>query len=1048
MKRVKLLFLCVLHALFFLAFEDIGIAQSKLLKGTVLDESNLPLPGATVKVDGTNVHTTTGPDGKFELSLPSKNDGTFTVQFLGYVDTKVKIGNQTEFNVIMEPDRMALQEAVVSAGYGTMRKSDITGALTSVIVDDVTSRRVTSIDQLLSGRAAGVVVTQGSAAPGGAIKIRIRGTSSLRGDNEPLYVVDGSILQADAMADPLSTYGQNKGNATQEGQNPLSMINPQDIESIEILKDASATAIYGSQGANGVVLITTKQAGKGKMSIKYNGTFTVSTLAKKLELLSLQEYVDFRNALYLANGNTTDKMDMTNLVETDWQERIFQPSFSQVHRLSIMGNNKGTNYYIAGGFSDRNGLVSTTGLDQQDLRVNLKQKLNDYINLTSNTMLSRTVNNMTTGANLNGNASLLYQVLAKGPYEGNYNADGIFDESSVLETPLTWLDNYDDETEEFRVNSVLGIDAKLTKWLTWSNKLTIDYRSSSRLRWYGPGTYQGNLANGQASLAEMRTFTYNVESLLQFNKKFASFHNISGTAGIVFNDKTYKFNGAVGENFANFLLRGSGIAAAQTYYPIVYNANDQQLFSALARLIYSYKDKYVLTATLRADGSSKFYGANKFAYFPSFAGAWRITEEPFMDNVNFVSNLKLRLGWGQVGNQAVAPYQTLPLYNKNSYAQSGNGGIITGYVPGNIANNDLKWETSEQTNIGLDVGLFRDRVNFSVDAYLKNTKDLLQQFAVPSSTGFKNMWLNRGVIQNKGIEATLNATILRFAEFEWNLSANISVNRNKIISLGMEPTQIGALKDVAGYLGSNITSGQSIQAPANAFFEGMPIGVFFGYQTAGIMSQDFYDNQDPSNRLKLNGNEIKPGDIIYVDQNGDNNVTPDDRVIIGDPNPDFTYGFQTGFIYKNLSLDISFNGSFGAQIVNATRARLENLSEANNKFRPAVVNAWTQENQDTYYPKIGYVPMTSNLTDRFIEDASFLRIESISLGYTLNLRKWMKFVQSLTINASVNNLWVFTNYSGYDPEVDSFTNDPNRIGIDLNSYPRSRNFILGVSLTF
>ena len=260
MKRVKLLFLCVLHALFFLAFEDIGTAQSKLLKGTVLDESNLPLPGATVKVDGTNVHTTTGPDGKFELSLPSKNDGTFTVQFLGYVDTKVKIGNQTEFNVIMEPDRMALQEAVVSAGYGTMRKSDITGALTSVIVDDVTSRRVTSIDQLLSGRAAGVVVTQGSADPGGAIKIRIRGTSSLRGDNEPLYVVDGSILQADAMADPLSTYGQNKGNATQEGQNPLSMINPQDIESIAVRKDASAAAIYGCAGATGDVRITTIQA--------------------------------------------------------------------------------------------------------------------------------------------------------------------------------------------------------------------------------------------------------------------------------------------------------------------------------------------------------------------------------------------------------------------------------------------------------------------------------------------------------------------------------------------------------------------------------------------------------------------------------------------------------------------------------------------------------------------------------------------------------------------------------------------------------------------
>ena len=1048
MNRRNLIVLRYTAALCLFLAGQLVWAQQRTLKGKVTDGDNIPMPGATIVVDGAEIHTTTDPDGNFELSVPGDYDGTFTVQFLGYSDETVPVTSQSFYTVTMEPDRMFIDEAVVQAGYGTMRKSDITGSLTSVIIDDAVAARATSLDQLLSGRAAGVSVISGNAAPGGAVKIRIRGTGSLRGDSEPLYVVDGSIIQTDVMNDPLQSYGQNKGNASIDNQNPLSMINPQDIQSIEVLKDASATAIYGSQGANGVVLITTRQAGKDRFNIRYSGTFTVSTLAKKLELLSLQEYTDYRNQLYLINGNTEDTMDPAGLIECDWQERIFRPSFSHVHRLSITGNSKGTSYYIAGGFSDQNGLVSTTGLNQQDLRVNLTKDVNDYIKVTSNTMLLRQTNAMTTGANLNGNASLLYQVLARGPYEGNYNADGDYQEGVVIESPLTWLDNYDDETTEFRVNTVMGIDARLFPWLKWTNRLSVDYRSSSRLRWYGPGTYQGNMANGQASLAKMTTFNYNVESLLQFNKEFSGGHNLSGTAGVVYNGKRYESNGAVGENFANYLLRGSGIAAAQTYYPITYGTNTQELFSALARVIYSYKDRYVFTATFRADGSSKFQGKNKFAYFPSFAVAWRIKEEPFLKHVDAVSNLKLRVGWGQVGNQAVSPYQTLPLYNKNVYAQPGNGGIMTGYVPGNISNPGLKWETSEQTNIGIDVGLFKDRLNFSVDAYLKNTKDLLQQFAVPISTGFDTMWLNRGVIRNKGIEVSLGATMIRTKDFEWYASGNISVNRNEIKSLGMEPTDIGAMKNVVGYLGKNIGNGDCLQTPANAFFEGYPIGVFFGYETAGIMSQDYYDNQDPDNRLKLNGTVIQPGDILYVDQTGDSNVTPDDRVVIGDPNPDFTYGLQMGFQYRNLTLDIAFNGSHGGQIVNATRGRLEDVSVANNHLKAAVTSAWTPQNEDTFYPRIGYIQTASNLTDRLIEDASYLRLESITLGYTLKLRKWVKFVDSLTINASVNNAFVWTDYSGYDPEVDSFTNDPDRIGIDLNSYPRSRNFVLGISLTF
>ena len=828
MKRFFLAF-CMLLASIGMFAQEAG----KIIGGTVLDESNSPLTGVVVRVNGSTVATTTGIDGDFQVRLPSKHSGTLTFQILGYEDKTVQIGKSNNIRVQMTPDAINIEEAVVYAGYGTMRKSDITGSVTSVRIDPSDASRATSFDQLLTGHAAGVAVVSGNAAPGGAVKIRVRGTSSLRGDNEPLYVVDGSIIQTDDIGNPLTSYGSNKGNTTQATQNPLSLINPQDIESIEVLKDASATAIYGSQGANGVVLITTKQAGRGTAQVNYTGTFTLSTLSRSLDLLSLEEYADFRNLLYEINGNTEAHFDPTVMKEVDWQKEMLKPVWSQVHRISINGRSKGTSYYVAAGISDRNGLIRKTGLDQQDLRVNITHDVNSWLSLKSNTLLARQVNDMTTGIEYLGNRSIIYQILAHGPFDGDHDEDGNLDEFNILESPITWLDDYDDKTVEYRVNTALTLDARILKWLTWSNKLTVDLRKSTRSRWYGLNTSTGRESNGQASLAHMGTFLYNVESMFQVNKKFGGNHSISGTAGVVFNDRFNESDGAVGENFANYLLRADGIASAQQYYPLTFGKTSQQLFSALARVIYNYRDRYILTATFRADASSKFNAGNKWAYFPSFAAAWRVSEEPFMSGVSAISNLKLRAGWGQVGNQAVAPYQTLPLYNKNSYAEAGNTGIITGYIPGNLANPLLKWETSEQANLGLDLGLLNGRISLSVDAYIKNTKDLLQQFNVPSSSGFDRMWLNRGRIQNKGIEITVDSTPVKAGDFMWTLSGNISFNRNRIVFLGMEPTNIGNLKDVVGYLGSTIAYGPYLKCPGNAFLEGYPLGVFFGYETAG-----------------------------------------------------------------------------------------------------------------------------------------------------------------------------------------------------------------------
>ncbi len=1037
----------ILATLFLLGllFPAAGANAQQRITGQVLDEQNQPLAGVSVQVKGTALVTVTNVKGEFSIDVPQPANKILDFNFIGYKSAAVALGSKTTVSVQLQPSELVLEEVMVEAGYGRVRKSDVTGSLTSVKVDELSATRAASFDQLLAGKAAGINVITGNAAPGGAVNIRVRGTTSLRNNNDPLYVVDGSIIQTGDVANPM-TMGTGGGNASQEGQNPLSLINPQDIESMEILKDASATAIYGAQGANGVVLITTKKGTQGRTRIQFNSTFTVSTLRRKLPLLGLQEYTDYRNALYLANGNTTDHMSSDGLVEMDWQDEMMNPAFSQVYRLSVSGNSANTSYYIAGGFSDRNGLIDKTSIGQKDLRLNFDHNINKSIKISSRTVLAIQDNSMTVGTEKLGNIGMTRQIVSRPPIDGNYDASGNFDADEQIEGPRSWLAGYDDETREYRANTALTVDAKILKWLTFRAMGSVDFRNSKRMRWYGLEVARGKETNGAAGYGTMTTLRDNVAALLLFDHKCGA-HKISGTAGIEYSDSYREDVSTVGENFPNTNLRARGISTAQTYYKLGYTETPFRLFSALARAIYSYADKYVLTATFRADGSSKFDDGHRYGYYPSFAAAWRIKQESFMKNVTPVSDLKLRLGWGTVGNQSVPPFQTLSIYGSTSYANP-NESTSTGFIPSNFPNPNLQWETTEQYNVGLDLGLLANRLNITFDAYLKQTKnDLLQEFKTPGSSGFTTMWMNRGTIRSKGLEFMVDASPVSKKDIRWNVNANITFNRSKLISLGMPYGDIGALKNVSGYVGSNLSSSNLLAQPANIFLDGYAVGLYFGYKTAGIMTQEMYDAQDPAKRMKLGTtNEIKPGDVYYIDQNGDYAATDADRTIIGDPNPKFTFGFGTTFTYKNLSLDVAFNGSYGNDILNASRSRMEDVGAATNILQHAYRQAWTADNQNTYYPRIGY---TNNglITDRLIEDGSYLRLQTLALSYRIPLKN-KKVINAINVNFSANNLFVITNYTGFDPEVDSFTNDPMRIGVDLNSYPSARHFVFGLSLTF
>lgn len=1030
--RIKLFFLFLLFCM---------SASAIKVDGIVFDENKQPIIGATIMVKGTTTGTSTDIEGKFSIKVDNVKTASLSVSFIGYKTKLVQLKGKTIIDIFMEPEFNELNEVLV-VGYGSMKKSDITGSVVSVKSTKEEAARATSFDKMLQGKAAGLVVSTGSSAPGGAVNVRIRGAGSLRGDNSPLYVVDGVIVSnMGDTSDPMKG-GKGGGNSLAAAQNPLSAISPQDIESIEVLKDASATAIYGSQGANGVILITTKKGKEGKASVVFSSTVTFSTLKKEIPMLSTGEYLEFYNKM---KAPEAPERTMEGLTPINWQQFSTRTAVSQNYRASISGKSNKTDYYIATGIMDNEGIIKNTNIKQYDIRLNLNQEVANNVNLSTNTFFSSLNTSMTSGTDklASTRSSIVRHMISYRPFIGETaDLSGYDDE---LTGPDAWFKDYDDNSEDRLFNTNLKLDIKPLKWLTIQLKGGLLYRNKERSMWTGTSLFNGAQTNGIAGISTLKNLNYNAEALMMFDKKINK-HSLSGTIGTVYNNKQITQTGITGENFFAKDLRADGISMAAMLYPFQYGKIGEQLFSALSRAVYSYDNKYVFTGTFRADGSSKFEKGNKFSYFPSFAFAWRANEENFLKDIKEISNLKVRLGWGQVGNQAISPYQTLASYNNTLYSKP-DGSNDVGIRPARIANPNLKWETSEQYNVGFDLGLFNQKVNLTVDAYIKRTKDLLQDIAIPYSTGFANMWINKGVIENKGLEFTVQTTPVQTKNFRWDIGGNLSLSSNKIISLGISPTDMGMLKNVSGYLGAEMGNNNYTKFPVNLFIEGQPAGIFLGYQTNGIMQQAQYDSQDPTKRLSFNGGEILPGDILYVDQNGDGVVNSSDRVIVGDPNPSFVYALNTSLSYKNWNLDLTFNGVHGNDILNANLIEENNVINAQNNIRKdAYYQAWTPENMSNTYPKLGYKPVAI-LSDRIVEDGSYFRLSNVALSYNLHFKK-KSFINSLTFTANASNLFTITKYSGYDPDVNTFSNDADRIGIDLTSYPASRNYTFGIIANF
>ncbi|MGB4742009.1 MAG: TonB-dependent receptor [Flavobacteriaceae bacterium] len=1060
------------------------IAQSKTVTGVVNDDQGLPLPGVTVQVKGTNnLGAVTNFDGEFTISIQSNPKQILIFSYVGFQTIEFDVTDTTTVNLSMEIDTDELDEVVV-IGYGSVFKKDVTGSISTVKVEDNIANQTTGIDQLLQGRAAGVQVQQNSSALGSGVSVRIRGSNSLRGNNEPLYVVDGIII-ASAGEDVLPAGGV--GNSGQEAQNGLTGINPRDIESIEILKDASATAIYGSRGANGVVLITTKKGEKGNVKINTFYNTSIRSIRKKYDMLDGVGYAQYQNESWTVNNansdtnpeiedrvpyvidanqvfpvqytttgsgnNNTDPIltNTTTVGETplesyDWQDIVYQESTSNRFGVSASGGSDNGNYYISGGISDERGIVTNSSVKSGDLRINLNQDLNKNLKLQARATAFFTETDFAESGDLIGssNQSFVQSAIVFRPLISSGVDD--FDEDLGISNPYSWINDFSDISKEKRFIGSIALTYKLpVKGLSYQFRTGGNVRTKDRRRFYGKTTFQGNNANGALQLSGLDATTFQVNNLLRYNRTFNRKHRINATVGVTYDVRDIQNSVyAVEDFFTTTLTTEQPYIGSVITTPLTYLDSKQQVFSYLGRLNYSYANRYVLTASFRRDGVSKFSRDNRYSFFPSFALAWNVSNESFLQNSDFVNSLKLRAGWGQIGNHGIRPYGTISNYGISSDVQYGTptNGISIPVLLNNIANPDLKWETTEQLNFGLDFSVLDERISGTIDIYDKTTKDLLQNIPIPTSSGYSNILINKGNISNKGLELGLNFDVISNDNMELSIGGNIAFNRTKIESLGVPADDFyinGVAEQRSFFFGNNISRGQIFQSPANVFVEGEESSLFYGFETDGIYQTD--DTDIPSDAV--------PGDVRIVDQNEDGEINDLDRTFIGNPNPDFIYGINLNFRYKRFNASVLLNGVSGNDIANGNLLTIGNApGQFQNITKDAYYNAWRPDAPSNTHPRIGYNTVGDTaITDRIIEDGSFLRLNNVTIGYDLPVEN-NKLFERFNIFITAQNLHVWTNYSGYNPEISSFSYDGLRNGVDWNGSPDARNISFGVNINF
>ena len=1053
------------------------------LQGTVVDEKGEPVTGATVKVKGTGVGAVTDMDGRFTIT--AKPGTLLIISYVGYTDVQVK-GTQN-MRVRLKNSTENLNEVVVVA-YGTSRKRDVTGALSSFKPNENDAMKSVSIDNLLNGKVAGLVVNTASSAVGAASSVTIRGASSLRGDNQPLYVID-NIPQASTG----EFSGSGIGGDYQIAQDPLSALNPNDIEDITILKDASSTAIYGSRGANGVILITTKKGHKSKTKVNVSANFTVANTAKQLDMMDLTQYASYANSRYTNTTATPfhlvgneiryvfsgsyDKYD-PNDPETyrlvkyrNWQKEIYRSALSQNYSASLSFGTGKVNYYFSANYKNINGTVKQTSLQQGDLRMNLNAKLSKTVKLDFSISGSLRKNDMMAGGNTLGGSTgaVSRTAIDYAPFQMPDDDPSFSNENKT--TVFSWLSDYTDDTTDKSLKGSLNLTWNILPNLSYNLRTGGNQNHNQRTRFYGLQLYQGMNNNGLLNLGELKKSNYSVENILNYNMKFAKVGKLDLTGGITFEDYNYLYKNRLGNQYTinddgKFVnTNGNVIAPASwdgiDYAGVVITATpwqkDYQLLSYLGRANFALYDRYLLTASIRADGSSKFAKGHRWGYFPSASVAWRVEEEAFMKPLTWVSQLKLRLSYGVTGNQSIDPYSTFAMYQSlvNNFYADGHGKKQDAYSVTNLANNGLTWEKTGSWNVGVDFSLFKTRLSGTLDLYQKKTTDLLISRNLPGSAGFAATYYNQGALTNQGVEFALNAQIIDGKRWKWNLKGNIAKNHSKIVDLGLDPSDFGSLGKRVGYYGNSLGDHFGV---GHIFLQGEQPGQFFGYKTQGIIQTDDitpegvkFTKPDGSIGYYTLFNNVKPkaGDVKVVDMNNDGTIDANDRTIIGNPNAGFTYGFYTQVSWKSMSLSASFIGVHGREVLNTNNRYIATPgTRTNSLLKVAYENMWTEKHPSNVYPSSTYV-VGNYVYDRYIEDASYLRCSDITLSYNIG-RKTMKKIGMSNASAylSVKNAFLITDYSGYDPEVNSFAFDGLRPGVDMNSYPNSRSFVLGLNLIF
>jgi len=1013
----------------------LGEAPQVVITGTITSEDDgETLPGVNVLEKGTNNGVVTDINGKYRINVGE--NATLIFSSVGYTTEEIAVGNRSVIDIAMLPDVTQLGEVVV-IGYGTQKKKDITGAVGSVSGDELKDVTISSIENSLQGRVAGVNVTQNSGAPGAGININIRGFNTLQGSTQPLYVIDGIPVV------PNNDYVAS-GDRRGVGNNPMANLNPNEIESIDILKDASATAIYGSRGANGVVIITTKRGKEGDLQIDLESSLGFQFGLKKYDVLETPTFVGWSNEGARNDGNELNytEADSLNAVQTntDWQDEILNNGAPiQNYNLSFSGGNENVRYSVIGGYFDQEGFLKASEFKRYSLRSNLDVKLGEKFNLGHNLSFSRVETDAVlaeSGAGLEGpvNAALIWRpdipvfIESEGRY-GDITMDG---PSNVLsegkeENPVAALQEI---TNQLFTNRFLGSiygEWEIIEGLRLRVSMNADYSDSKRNFYANKKTALGNERGGLAGLYSTSFLGVLNENTLSFNRYFGSDHHINAVVGFTAQQNTVERRNMENQDFKVEVNEAYGITSGTQVPSLGVFRSKETFLSYLGRFVYTLKDRYILTLTARADGSSKFWRDDQWGYFPAVAAAWRVSDEPFMQDQNVFSNFKFRGSWGQSGFQEIGPYGTLASYSNRNYAFGRSE--VAGYFVSDTDKPGVGWQTTTQTNIGVDLGFFENRLSITADWYDKTSEDLLIFVPVPPNTGYSTILKNIGEMQNTGFEFTANALAVQNQEFSWNISGNIAFNNIEVVDLG----------GIERFFGSNFNNRRQILLVE----QGQAPGVFYGHETAGI-----FDDQAEVDAWE-NGAQAglsEPGERKYVDIDGDSTITPDDRKVIGNPYPDFTYGFSTSLSYKNFNLNILFQGTHGNDIMNVNSMRLYGDGDNKNILTERYENRWTASNTTAPYPRAGANSINNDyMEDWIVEDGSYLRMKSISIGYDIPLNS--EVIRRVNVYARGENLLTFTKYSGYNPDVNSL-NNANQFarGIDFGGYPLPKIITIGAVL--